>query len=207
MNIQSFESLPIIGILRGFTEDQVEHILEIYFEAGFTTIEITMNTPQVEKMIRHAFAKYQDKLNIGAGTVCTLSELDRALDAGAQFIVTPILNEAVIEKAVEKGIPIFPGAYTPTEVYKAWQLGATAVKIFPAETGGLQHVKALLGPLDQIKLIPTGGVDIENIAAFFGAGIYGVGMASKLFPKAMVELGDWDELKQHLLNIKAAYGN
>src|SRR5690606_18081736 len=105
-----------------------------------------------------------------------------ALDAGAQFVVTPITDEEVISACVERDIPIFPGAYTPTEIYKAWSLGASMVKVFPASKLGPDYIKEVLAPLQQIHLMPTGGVGLENMEAFYKAGAKGFGIGSQLIP-------------------------
>lgn len=190
-----FSKLPIVGIVRNLSFEVLEGILPVYAEAGLTTIEITMNTSGAADMIKFAIANYAGKLNIGAGTVCTEQDLDKALEAGAQFIVTPIINAAIIKKCVDKGIPIFPGAFTPTEVYNAWSLGAAMVKVFPTTLMGAGYIKDLKAPLNQIKLIPTGGVDLENIVSFKKAGADGYGIGSHLFNKELIKEKDWQGLK------------
>ena len=192
-----FHKSPIVGIIRGLTLEEVIQILPIYRAAGLSTIEITMNTPEVEKIIRYAIDNEQIGLNVGAGTVCTKSDLKKALDAGAQFIVTPILDKKVIKTCVKEAIPIFPGAFTPSEVHKAWRWGASMVKIFPATQMGPAYLKELKGPFDQIKLLPTGGVGLDNMPDFFAAGADGVGIASQLFDKNLIQNKDWNALKIH----------
>lgn len=200
-----FEQMPVIGILRNVEADDVKQLLPIYWEEGLTNIEITMNTYGAVQMIRDGVKAFKGKLNVGAGTVRTLEELESALTAGAQFIVTPVVNPEVIEACYERSIPVFPGAFTPTEVFWAWELGATAVKIFPAEFGGISYVKSLMGPLDNVPMIPTGGVSAENISAFFEAGVYGVGIGSHLFPKAAIATKDWDAIRKAFQNLVSAY--
>ncbi|TXE11055.1 bifunctional 4-hydroxy-2-oxoglutarate aldolase/2-dehydro-3-deoxy-phosphogluconate aldolase [Algoriphagus aquimarinus] len=197
-----YKEAPIVGIIRGQSLDTVLKIAQAYEEAGLTTLEITMNTPGAAAMISTLRSKLP-LLNIGAGTVCKLDDLREAIDAGAQFIVTPIIDETVIEHAVDENIPIFPGAFSPSEIYKAWSLGASAVKLFPATQLGPQFIKDVLGPLDQIKLLPTGGVSKDNIKSFFQAGACGVGMGSSLIDKKLVSEEDFDGLKKHFESIKA----
>ena len=198
---EAYRKNPIVGIVRGFSMEKVLRILPVYIESGFHTIEITMNTEGVENIISTIAAKYPE-INVGAGTVCNMSDLKRALNAGSQFIVTPIIDEEVIKHCVENKIPVFPGAYTPTEIYKAWSLGANAVKVFPASQLGVKYVKDVLGPLDQIKLLPTGGVSKDNIADFFALGCEGVGMGSSLFDKKLIAAQDWEGLGAHFKMIK-----
>lgn len=195
-SLDKFRKNPIVGILRGLTTKEVLEIAPIYLESGFYTLEITMNSPAVLETIA-AVAKEFPELNLGAGTVCTLQDLNRALDAGSQFIVTPILDKAVIERCVRKNIPVFPGAFTPTEIYRAWSLGASAVKVFPATNLGPAYIKDVLAPLNKVKLIPTGGVSLQNINAFFEAGAVGVGIGGSLFDKSLIENRDFKGLKTH----------
>jgi 2-dehydro-3-deoxyphosphogluconate aldolase/(4S)-4-hydroxy-2-oxoglutarate aldolase len=192
-----FKKAPIIGIVRNLAAEDVIKILPVYRNAGLTTIEITMNTPGAEDLIRYAVAQEQTGLNIGAGTVCTESELERALAAGAQFIVTPILNENVIRTCVARGIPIFPGAFTPSEIYKAWSLGASMVKVFPAASLGYSYLKEVKGPLNQIRLVPTGGVSLANMTDFLKAGADGLGIGGQLFDNKLIQQKDWGGLQHH----------
>ncbi|WP_291967670.1 bifunctional 4-hydroxy-2-oxoglutarate aldolase/2-dehydro-3-deoxy-phosphogluconate aldolase [Maribacter sp.] len=192
---------PIVGIVRGLDLDTVRQIIKAYIAAKFYTIEVTMNTPNVAKIIKDLRLNYPN-LNVGAGTVCTMADLDKAIAAGAQFIVTPIIDEEVIKKCVAMQLPVFPGAYTPTEIYKAWALGASAVKVFPATKLGPKYIKDVLAPLNQIKLMPTGGVSQENIKSFFEAGVVGAGMGSSLFDKQMIKVKDFEALQGHFTVIR-----
>ena len=202
---QRFQQLPIIGILRHVTPPELAEIVKCYISAELTTLEITLNTEGALEMIAQCAAKYGEHLNIGAGTVKTLDDLEAARNAGAQFIVTPILNKEVIHVCKEAKIPVFPGAYTPTEVYEAWSLGATAVKIFPAAHGGVAYLKALKGPLDEVAMAPTGGVTLDNFQAFFQAGAAAVGMGGKLFVKEFIQTQNWEALTDHFRKFVALY--
>jgi 2-dehydro-3-deoxyphosphogluconate aldolase / (4S)-4-hydroxy-2-oxoglutarate aldolase len=196
-SIDLFTKAPIVGIIRNIPLDDVMQILPLFREAGLTTVEITMNSPNAAEIIRMAREKESGGLNIGAGTVCTKADLKQALDAGAQFIVTPIIDKKVIRSCVKKQVPVFPGAYTPTEIYQAWSLGATMVKIYPATALGPEYVKDLLGPLNQLKLLPTGGVGLENMAAFLKAGAVGLGIGGQLFDKKLIKSQNWIGLLEH----------
>jgi 2-dehydro-3-deoxyphosphogluconate aldolase/(4S)-4-hydroxy-2-oxoglutarate aldolase len=194
---ERFLKLPVVGILRDVSKEDVAQILPRYLQAGFTTIEIAMNTPNAENIIIRALQEHGDSLNIGAGTVCNLDDFEKACEAGSQFIVTPILDEQVINACVKESIPIFPGAYTPTEIYKAWNMGAGMVKVFPAASLGTAYLKELQGPLRQIKLLPTGGINIDNCIDFLSAGATGLGIGSQLFDKIMIRTKNWDALADH----------
>ena len=194
-----FNKAPLVGIIRNVSPEDVKRILPIYCEAGLTTVEITMNTPGATDMIRYALENEHYGLNIGAGTVCTKDDLDAALDEGAQFIVTPVLSKKVVKSCVKKGVPVFPGAYTPTEIFNAWSLGASMVKIYPATALGPGYIKDLKAPMNQLKLLPTGGVSLENMEAFLKAGANGLGIGGQLFDKKLIQEKNWDGLKAHFL--------
>ncbi|HKK77701.1 MAG TPA: bifunctional 4-hydroxy-2-oxoglutarate aldolase/2-dehydro-3-deoxy-phosphogluconate aldolase [Saprospiraceae bacterium] len=196
-----FRAAPIIGIIRGLPRTSVFKIAEAYLEAGLTTLEVTMNTEGALDMISDLRQQYP-ALNIGAGTVCNMTQLQEAIDAGAQFIVTPILEEAVLKMALKNGRVIFPGAFTPSEIYRAWSLGAPAIKVFPATQLGPQYIKDVLAPLNDIKLIPTGGVTAQNMRAFFDAGAFGLGMGSALLDKKLIQQNDFKGLRAHFTSIK-----
>ena len=195
-----FEKMPIVGIIRNVSLEVIEEILPYYKKAGLTTLEITMNSDNVCEIIK-AIAENHPEINVGAGTVCTMADLMMALDAGATFIVTPIMDVEVMKYCSERNIPIFPGAFTPLEIYNANKLGATAVKIFPATQLGAGYVKDVLAPLNTIKLLPTGGVDVNNIQSFFQAGAIGVGMGGSLFDKKLIDTKDYDALFEHFKSI------
>lgn len=178
-----FQSIPIIGICRGWSTQAVLRYADIYLKAGFSTLEVTMNSENALTTLTALRDQYAHQLNIGVGTVRNKLQAQQAIEAGAQFIVSPIIDVEVIRYCLDHSIPVFPGAYTPTEIEYAWRQGATAVKLFPAAIGGLNYLKAIKAPLDDIPLIPTGGVTKENIAEFFQVGIYGAGIGSGLFPK------------------------
>ena len=189
-----FSKMPIVGIIRNLTFDEVVKILPLYHEAGLTTIEITMNTPSAEDIISYAVEQYKGLLNVGAGTVCNTDDLKMAVRAGSQFIVTPILNPDVIRTCVKTSIPVFPGAYTPTEIYQAWTLGASMVKVYPATALGSDYIKDVKAPLNNIKLMPTGGVSLDNLDAFKKAGADGFGIGGQLFDKQLIKTKNWDGL-------------
>lgn len=198
-----FQKVPVVGILRGYDIEFTLKCIDIYAEAGFTSIEITMNTPAVVDIIKTAVKKYRGKLNVGAGTVCTDEDLVSALKAGAQFIVSPITDVDMISKCVAEGVPIFPGAFTPTEIYKAWKAGARMVKLFPAGQLGPQYLKDVLAPLDFIEIMPTGGVSLENIDVYQSYGAKAFGMGSLLFKKELIRKSDWAGLKVQMLKVKS----
>ncbi len=156
-----------------------------------------MNTLGARQIIETLIDQYKGKVNIGAGTVCNLKELDTAIESGAQFIVTPIINEEVMKACTEQEIPIFPGALTPTEIYTAWTMGAEMIKIFPSSSLGSGYIKELKGPFDNIKLMAVGGISIANCTEYIKAGASALGLGSQLFNKQMIEENNWEGLSAH----------
>jgi 2-dehydro-3-deoxyphosphogluconate aldolase/(4S)-4-hydroxy-2-oxoglutarate aldolase len=193
-----FKKMPLVGILRGYDPPKVDGILRAAYQAGLTTMEITMNSEGAPAMIERAVRRHGSEMNIGAGTVCNVSDLEIALGAGAQFIVTPILDEQIIQECRERDIPVFAGAFTPTEIYRAWAIGASLVKVFPSEFLGPDYIKSVLAPLNQVQVMPTGGVSLENMTAYWQAGARAFGMGSQLLNKALIATEDWNGLAAHL---------
>ena len=192
-----FNKMPVVGIIRGLSIDEIDFVLPIYKQAGFTTIEITLNTPEALSVIGSLATQYNGELNVGAGTVCTLDDLAAAVNAGANFIVTPIFKAEVVKKCVSMEVPIFPGAFSPTEIYEAWELGASMVKLYPASVVGPAYVSAVLAPLNKVKLMPTGGIHLSNMLAFMKAGATSLGIGSELFDKKIIQKRDSEAMLNH----------
>lgn len=181
MNVEDFERLPLMGILRGGEEDLIAPLVETVVAAGLETLEITMNTPGAAGMIRRAKEVAGGRLTIGAGTVMDLALLEAAVEAGATFIVMPTVVPEVIARCREAEIPVFPGALTPQEIHDAWCAGAAMVKVFPAGVFGPEYLREIKGPFSQIKLLACGGVDAGNMASFFSCGASAVAFGSSVF--------------------------
>jgi 2-dehydro-3-deoxyphosphogluconate aldolase/(4S)-4-hydroxy-2-oxoglutarate aldolase len=192
-----FDKMPVVGIIRNLTVADINFVLPIYKQAGFTTIEITLNTPEALSVISSLALEYKGELNVGAGTVCTIDDLTAAITAGANFIVTPIFKAEVVKKCVSMEVPIFPGAFSPTEIYEAWELGASMVKLYPASVVGPAYVSAVLAPLNKVKLMPTGGVHLSNMLAFMKAGATSLGIGSELFDKKIIQKRDSEAMLNH----------
>jgi 2-dehydro-3-deoxyphosphogluconate aldolase/(4S)-4-hydroxy-2-oxoglutarate aldolase len=153
-------------------------------------VEITMTVPNAISTIRQVAANCGDRVLVGAGTICNASQARESLDAGARFLVSPGLSIAVLEVARTLGVLAIPGALTPTEIMAAAEAGAKAIKIFPCgSVGGAKYIKALRGPFPDLDFIPTGGVNPGNIAEFFAAGAFAVGMGSDLIDAAALHEG------------------
>ena len=207
-HFSDFYSLPLIGILRGCEPEHLLHIIEAVRGGGMRYLEITMNSCGAEDQIRAANRLSEGELTIGAGTVTSRKLLDRALAAGASFIVTPCVARDVIEYCDDAGLPIFPGALTPTETYTAWETAPNlipAVKIFPADNLGPDYIRALKAPFPSIPLMPTGGVDLQTLPQFINAGADAFGIGSPLFRKDRIEARNWPWLENQVRAFVDAY--
>lgn len=170
----------VVAIGRGLPPDRIERIAEGLVAGGIRAFEITLNSPGALGGIATLAERWGERLLVGAGTVLDVDGAKRAADAGARFIVSPHTDPALIGWAAGRGLPVFPGAFSPTEILAAWNAGATAVKLFPASVAGPAFVREFRGPFRDIPLIATGGVTIESAPAFLAAGALAVGMGSWL---------------------------
>jgi len=184
----------VIAIMRAASSDQLLQAADAVYHGGVRAIEVTLTTPGALEVVKQARVKYEQGVVFGAGTVLDPESARAAILAGAQFIVTPTLNLDLITLCRRYSIPVIAGAYTPTEALTAWEAGADMVKIFPANIGGPGFVKALRAPLPQIDLVPVGGVDLDNTAAFIEAGAAAVGVGSSLIDQRLLATGDFSAL-------------
>jgi 2-dehydro-3-deoxyphosphogluconate aldolase/(4S)-4-hydroxy-2-oxoglutarate aldolase len=187
--LQRIRDIGLIPVVRAESADQAMRAVAAIKAGGVSVLEITMTVPGAIDVIEKLAAVYGSEALIGAGTVLDPETAARCIQAGAQFIVSPALNEETIACCRTNDVAIFPGALTPTEVVRAWNAGADAVKIFPAgAVGGASYLKALKAPLPQIELIPTGGVSLKTAADFIKAGAMALGVGADLVdPKALRE--------------------
>ncbi|NEN82964.1 bifunctional 4-hydroxy-2-oxoglutarate aldolase/2-dehydro-3-deoxy-phosphogluconate aldolase [Paenibacillus elgii] len=189
--LQLIEKVKIVAIVRGVEERHIEGLADALVSGGVPVMEVTLNTPGALGMIERLQARFGERMYIGAGTVVDVDDARQALEAGASYLVTPNTDEQVIRYAAERGVPIFPGAMTPTEVVKAWKAGATAVKIFPGASLGIGYFKELMGPLNHIPMMAVGGVNEDNIAEFMKIGCYGVGIGGSLVNLKEIAAGNF----------------
>ncbi|MBA2943915.1 bifunctional 4-hydroxy-2-oxoglutarate aldolase/2-dehydro-3-deoxy-phosphogluconate aldolase [Paenibacillus sp. CGMCC 1.16610] len=202
--LKEIERTRIIAIVRGVKEAHIFSVAEALLKGGVTVMEVTLNTPGALTMISELQAKLGEQMYIGAGTVLDVEDAQKAVQAGAAFLVTPNLDEDVIRYASREGVPIFPGAMTPTEVVKAWKAGATAIKIFPSASLGLSYIKELMGPLDHIPMMAVGGVTEENIKQFLDLGCYGLGIGGSLINLKEIEAGRFEWVTDKAARLIAA---
>ena len=184
----------VIAIMRAKSSDQLIAAAEAIRAGGVRTIEVTFTTPGALQVIEQASKKYGDEILFGAGSVLDPETARTAILAGAAFIVAPTLNPRVIELCARYSVPVMPGCYTPTEILAAWEAGADMVKLFPASVGGPDFVKAILAPLPQVEIVPVGGVELDNAAAFIRCGAAALGVGSSLVNQKLLDSGDFPEL-------------
>lgn len=200
MDIARFKKTPIMGILRGIEMNQIEPLLETIISSGLETIEITMNTKGAQDLIRKAIAVSKNNLMIGAGTVTNMDILRPALDAGATYIVMPVLVDDVLEYCVKNRIPAFPGALSPQEIYNCWLQGATMVKVFPAKFFGPGYFQELKGPFTDIELLACGGVTPENMNSYFSCGADAISFGSSVFKREWLANSDYKKIGECIKN-------
>jgi 2-dehydro-3-deoxyphosphogluconate aldolase/(4S)-4-hydroxy-2-oxoglutarate aldolase len=175
----------VVAIVRGRSGERTDAVVDTLVAAGIRSVEITLNTPGALDAIRAARGRYGDDVEIGAGTVRTPEQVDAAAAAGAAYVVSPHTAARIGARAGALGLGWYPGAFTATEVITAWELGATAVKLFPASTGGPRYLRELLAPLDDVRIVPTGGVSATNAGEFIAAGAVAVGAGGSLIGDAL----------------------
>jgi 2-dehydro-3-deoxyphosphogluconate aldolase / (4S)-4-hydroxy-2-oxoglutarate aldolase len=193
----------VVGIIRLREPAPFQPIVRAFADGGLHCLEITMNTPGAVEGIR-AVARDCPEVTIGAGTVLDITMAKQAIDAGAQFLVTPTMNVDVILLARRQGIVVVPGALTPSEVHAAWCAGADIVKVFPASLGGAAYIRSLKGPFPEIRLAPTGGVSVENAAQFLDHGADIVCVGGWLVPESDVHRREFSVLTQRAVQLMAA---
>jgi 2-dehydro-3-deoxyphosphogluconate aldolase / (4S)-4-hydroxy-2-oxoglutarate aldolase len=194
LKLQTFRA---IAVIRAPQLELARQMALAVADGGIKLIEITWNSAEAGKLINKLRSELPDCM-IGTGTVLNLQDLNNAIASGAQYVFTPHVDSQLIHTGLEKNIPINLGALTPTEIVSAWNLGASGVKVFPVQSlGGANYIQSLQGPLGYIPLIPTGGVTLENARDFILSGAIAVGLSGELFPKALVEAGNWDAIAQN----------
>lgn len=183
----------VVAVLRATHATEYAPVIEALQRGGVLSIELTLSTPGVFDELSRLQEHFGDGLEIGVGTVTTADDADTALDLGAAYIVTPVTDPGIIATCVSRGVAVYPGGLTPTELHASWKLGATAVKVFPASVVGAGYVGQLRGPFPDIQVIPSGGVNIEDVPGWVKAGALAVSLGGPLLGDAF-KGGDLQEL-------------
>ena len=190
MALPGLREVPIVGILRGCPLEHAAAIASVAESAGLKVIEVTLDSPSWSRQV-HEVVDMDLDLLVGVGTVTSADQVAEAAAAGACFVVSPVVDSGVIAACAEAGLPCIPGTATPTEIHAALRAGATAVKVFPARAlGGSDFIAAVVGPLGHPPLIPTGGIDVLDMAGYLAAGAVAVGAGSGMFALDALRSGD-----------------
>lgn len=192
----------VVAVLRAGHASEYAPVIEALQHGGVRSIELTLSTPGVWDELPRLQERFGDALEIGVGTVTAASEAETALDLGAAYIVTPVTDPDIITACVHRGVAVYPGGLTPTELHGGWKLGATAVKVFPASTVGAGYVSQLRGPFPDIQVIPSGGVDIDDVPAWILAGALAVSLGGPLLGDAF-KGGNLQELTARARRVRA----
>ncbi len=184
----------IVAVIRAQRREQVLPVAEALIAGGVLAVEVALTTPDALTAIGELSEKCGDRALIGVGTVLNPAQCRAALAAGSQFVVTPICRPELTAITHAANAIMIMGAYTPSEAQLAHEAGADFVKLFPADTLGVAYIKALRAPLPHLRIVPTGGVDVNNVAEFFKAGCPAVGVGSSLITRQILDTNDWPEL-------------
>jgi 2-dehydro-3-deoxyphosphogluconate aldolase/(4S)-4-hydroxy-2-oxoglutarate aldolase len=203
--LNRIEDSGVVAVLRGIDAGDIVPVARAVHEGGVTALEITADATRCSEMIADVDRDLEETdALVGAGTVMDAPAARNVIEAGAEFVVAPNLNEAVIETCNRAGVAVAPGVMTPTEADRAMAAGADAIKMFPASTVGPGHISALRGPLGDVPVMPTGGVDTDTVADYFEAGAFAVGAGSALVDYDAIEREDWDAVRDSAAAFVAA---
>lgn len=189
--VSRIERERIVAVIRLDDPEKLRAVIDALAAGGVRVIEVTMTVPRAIELIGRLSGSVGDGVLLGAGTVLDADTARQAVDAGARFVVSPVFRRDVIAASHERGVPAMPGCFTPTEILDAWDAGADIVKVFPSTALGPAFIKDLRAPLPQVKLMPTGGVSIDNAVEWLRAGAVAVGIGSALVDAASVKAGDF----------------
>ena len=189
--LNRIEKTGVIAVIRLSSIEKIDEIVEALIKGGLSAIEITMTTPRALDLVSEFSEKNVDSAVFGVGTARNRSDAEEAIQAGAQFVISPILDFDIIEVCKENDVVVCPGAFSPTEIASAWDAGADIVKVFPTAVVGSAYIKAIKAPLPDIKLMPTGGVTVENCSEFIRNGASAIAVGSNLVNPKWIENGDF----------------
>lgn len=195
--VKSLIECGAVAVIRLSDAGKLIKVAEAIYEGGISGIEITMTVPDAIKVIGQASKELGSYMNIGVGSVLNSETAQKAIDAGAKYVVSPIFKKEIIDTAHKNGIPAMPGAFTPTEIQNAHEAGADIIKVFPADVVGMTFFKGILAPMPHLKLMPTGGVSLNNAGEWLEAGACAVGVGSALLNKKAIEESNYAVLTKN----------
>lgn len=202
--VERFGREKASAIIRCNNLEKAASAMEAAIRGGFTIIEFTLTSPGIFDLVRD-FSQRSD-LVVGTGTVLDVEQARKSVDAGARFLVSPVVDENVISAAVQLDVACMPGTHTPTEMLRAHRAGAQLCKLFPVPAGGPSWVRSVLGPMPFLRIVPTNGVDEHNAAEWLAAGAFAVGYVAPLFVASDIEAGRWDMIEARAQRCLAAVG-
>ncbi|MEP6918384.1 MAG: bifunctional 4-hydroxy-2-oxoglutarate aldolase/2-dehydro-3-deoxy-phosphogluconate aldolase [Acidobacteriota bacterium] len=202
--VEAIEKARVVAVIRIKEPHKLQAVVDAISEGGIRALEVTMSVPGAVELIRDLAPRMPPGFLFGAGTVLDAETVHRVVDAGAQFVVSPVSRRSVIDACRERGVPVMPGCFTPTEILDAWDAGADIIKVFPATTLGPGYLRDLRGPLPQVKLMPTGGVTLDNAGDWIRAGAVAVGVGTSLLDAKAVAAGDYGALRRNAERIVAS---
>ncbi|WP_168193878.1 bifunctional 4-hydroxy-2-oxoglutarate aldolase/2-dehydro-3-deoxy-phosphogluconate aldolase [Lysinibacillus sp. SGAir0095] len=188
------QDIQLIPVLRKVPYTLCQELVKALKVGGIKAVEITMDSENAAELIQEAKRQNAGELLVGAGTVLTIEDCEKAMDAGAEFIVSPSLNLDVVRMCIEKNIPVIPGVFTPTEMQTAFSAGAEIIKLFPASSLGTKFIKDVKGPLSHIQIMTTGGINIDTAKSYLDAGAQIVGAGSDLVKKEWLQSENWEAI-------------
>ena len=194
--VSGIEAEGLVAIVRVPRPEWTLPLAQALVGGGIRAVELTMSIPNALEAVRTIDRELGDEILLGVGTVIDDDTCQAAIDAGAKYIVSPVVRPSLVDAAHALDRPVMMGAYTPTEAQAAYEAGSDFIKIFPADTLGPGYIKSLLAPLPHLKIIPTGGVNLDTMDAFFAAGSVALGTGSALLKKEIIAGENWDELER-----------
>ena len=196
-NLKKIIDNKVIAVIRSKSKDNLMPFIDLIIKSGINSIEITLTTPNALSVIKKLKSNYKGSILIGAGTVTDLDSAKKALDAGAEYIVTPVLNMEVIDYVKKSQFPVISGAFSPTEIYNSFHAGSDMIKIFPANLLGIENFKSIQVIMPKLTLMPTGGISSENAREWLNAGADVLGIGTSLINDQIISNKDYDKLKSN----------
>ena len=198
------EQLGVVAVIRLKDPDKVRAVVDALAAGGVRALEVTMTVPRAVELIRELAPTMPEGFLLGAGTVTDAATAHAVIDAGASYIVSPVFRVEVIAACRERDVPAIPGCFTPTEILAAHEAGAEIIKLFPATALGPQYIKDVRAPLPQVKLMPTGGVTLDNAGDWIRAGAVAVGVGSALVDAKAIDAGRFDLIRSNAERVVAS---
>jgi 2-dehydro-3-deoxyphosphogluconate aldolase/(4S)-4-hydroxy-2-oxoglutarate aldolase len=201
--VAAIEDAGVVAVIRIKEPEKLRAVVDAIADGGVRALEVTMTVPGAVELIRGLAPTLPAGFILGAGTVLDRETAARVIDAGARYVVSPVFRRSVIDACHERGVAAMPGCFTPTEILEAWEAGADVVKVFPATALGPGYIKDVRAPLPQVKLMPTGGVTIDNAGEWIKAGAVAVGVGTALLDAKAIAAGDYGVLRENAARIVA----